>query len=344
MQCDECHPTTVCGDIVCLDCGYVFGADVGNDDPRLARKDLLTHVDTSAPYSATKGSTYNPLFHFNERLAQLDCKDPVMPEDLLMEITKRTSAEFDKIQKECGDMLVTEFCTREYLERILKSIMGKCYYIIPLEDSQDFFMKPVKTWFLCCHQNSLHQMEGCSRRGNKVYVGKRCKESTILECCKEKEEERCKCVPAAKEWLERWIRIRYELTGLKPPEMGEDLRREFQKMFYTVMRSWDRVRHHPQCSGKNGESCHHNSTFKCRHNISNYGFVMMQFVSHLIHTHPNDQNLVDKLVLYFWYLKTLKTKERINYLKMKWMEMYPYSQIPLYPIPGDQDFAFSSSS
>jgi len=142
-----------------------------------------------------------------------------------------------------------------------------------------------------------------------------------------KGKERTKSV--RKVYLERWIRIRYELTGLRPEPVPEEFKEAFKQLFCAVVRGWCIVRHGLNCPARRSSMCYAPRQNGCRHNLPNYNFIFQQLISHLIDQDPIKNGFAD---MYLDYFPTLTTPKRRSALERYWKELFQYTKIPLYKV------------
>jgi hypothetical protein len=83
---------------------------------------------------------------------------------------------------------------------------------------------------------------------SEKYRGKRYTCSPLTDMCKK--------------FHERWITLRYRLTGLRPPALESHVVRGVQDRLITFKAPWNKLRHNPLCRG--GMKCHkrHGCRFK----------------------------------------------------------------------------------
>lgn len=132
-----------------------------------------------------------------------------------------------------------------------------------------------------------------------------------------------------KVYLERWIRIRYELTGQRPTPIPEEFKEAFKELFCRVVRGWCIVRHGSNCPARISGQCHAPRQNGCRHNLPNYNFIFQQLISHLIDQDPIKNGFAD---MYLDYFPTLTTPKRRSALERYWKELFTYTKIPLYKV------------
>jgi hypothetical protein len=134
-----------------------------------------------------------------------------------------------------------------------------------------------------------------------------------------------------KVFLERWIRIRYELTGNRPPSMCDAFKQRFKELFCLVVSKWVRIRHGPLCPARTSDmaKCVNPRQNGCRHNLPNYNWIFQQLICHMIEEDPMKYGYGDA---YLDYIPTLQTPKRRSKLEYYWKELQPHTKIPLYPV------------
>lgn len=225
------------GCVVCVCCGTVLDSRV------------LEQVRTKFWETCTrKSSDYRPVFHWHERLAQLNCLDP----DLPMEVEDAIDAVWQEKRQFFSEQL-TQFEVKSLLDL-------------------------VTVWL---------------------------KDNRNIE------------IDVRKKYQERWIRIRFELTGQRPPPLTVDVITYLEHQFLTVVSVFQRL-------------LRGDEDF-CRHNLPNYNFMFQQFFRHLMATKPEEFGWVEQ---YLWYLPTLRTRSRIQHLEAMWIKLRPFTFLPVYPVPA----------
>lgn len=96
----------------------------------------------------------------------------------------------------------------------------------------------------------------------------------------------CDHLDRVKNYSERWIWIRWKLTGVRPKKMGSLLLEYMERYFVCMMTPWKTLRHAHDCRGRRDNddtaTCHQGShTNRCRHNLPPYLFVI-RHIFHLI--------------------------------------------------------------
>jgi hypothetical protein len=194
------------GDLVCGVCGWVCDSAVP----------AVGFDDTQRAHRAYYG--YNAVFHLNERVANLNCTDPRLPDDLFA--------------------LVKEVHAR---------------YGFPTDGT---------LW----HGN-IGQILGLVEvpfRLQEKYRGKRytCAPLTDMK----------------KKFHERWITLRYRLTGERPPVLPYSLIKGMRDRLVAFLVPWRRLRHAPDCDG--GVRCH--KRFPCRFKLPDNAFLMWLFMCDIV--------------------------------------------------------------
>lgn len=191
-------------DEVCLDCGVVVRS-------RMAR---FSFADLERTHrSAYIG--YKHVFHFNERLANLDCADPCIPEDVfaLVELAFERRRDLPR----GADMGYAD------VRSLLRSV------IVPADIGEK-------------------------------YRGKRYKMLPLTNLCDK--------------FSERWLTIRYRLTGHRPPPLARDLKQRLQMYFCGILAPFGKIRHKPECDA--GLGCH--KRFGCEYKLPPYAFIMKELL------------------------------------------------------------------
>lgn len=296
---------------VCMCCGCVAGGVVSDallDNARDCSK--KSSRITPIFYSDAKGSTYKALFHWNERIAQLDCRDPPLPRGLLEAINGVLGSKLEILAQESKKNVYIdwgEVLNKTEIENILKEIRGNLYYKhkkvkqVTKKGEKRYSLKKYQYFRPCCLMaKGTHKCKG--------------------HCC---HARKCRCIPMNKKFTERWIRIRYEMTGLRPPPITPEMRIDLQDLFLKVNLAWQFVRHDKRCDGTDCAL----PGYKCRHNLGNYGFIFIQLFCHLAEHYPKRW---EKAGEFLPYISTLKTRERLDWIKTKWKEMFQWTKIQLY--------------
>ncbi|MEM3062191.1 MAG: hypothetical protein QW303_01405 [Nitrososphaerota archaeon] len=278
------------GQYVCRNCGVVLqelcGAGMAtnyrpshNDFHRsmdLVRLYQTAHhiVPPDFTFIRPKGWTYQAIFHFNERLAQLDCTDPAIPKSVMDRIYTQNI----RYMAKCLETNTPIIYNREVIAR---EILG------PLTWPEDLKL---------------------TKKGRP----------------------RSKTV--AQTFLERWIRIRYELDGKRPPIMTIEFKKEIQSLFRLVAVAWPFCRHDEQCDAYRfwTECTADGKVVVCRHNLLNYNFIFQQLIAHMMHQNPQKYAFADG---YLDYLPTLETPKRLEKLVYFWgTKLKKRTGLPYYTI------------
>lgn len=190
------------GDLACPHCGWV----TASADP------LPGHTDFARCRRTYCG--YNPIFHLNERIANLCCTDPVIPRDLL---------ELVWLAHSKGNYPRDATLWYSDISRILGSV------IVPPDLSEK-------------------------------YRGKRYTKSPLTDM--------------KKKFAERWITIRYGITGERPPPLPGDVIRSLQMRMACLLPAWKALRHAEDCDGM--LKCHQRCG--CRYKLPNAGLLISLFL------------------------------------------------------------------
>jgi len=141
-----------------------------------------------------------------------------------------------------------------------------------------------------------------------------------------------------KVYMERWISIRYALTGQRPPPLTLRFIEEICIRFLSVVKHWEKVRHSKLCINsrprsmtrdqEKAEMCH--KKYGCRNNLPNFNWMMRQFIYDILE-HPSHPSLLQfREILDFPYIDSMKTRGRVEILEEYWRRLYPYTKLPLY--------------
>lgn len=268
-------------DTVCLQCGLVVCNQAFVERPESQKKSDSAYwagVLAAAKAEAAafpKGHTYQAVFHYNERLAQLDCYDPDIPRPIMEQIYR---IHFSRVHGANGKTYVKQPFTREFIEDEILS-----HVVWPEE----------------------------MRRNKKGNIRRKTPLQTFSE---------------------RWIRIRFELTGLRPPKMDKWFRLRMQELFKLIAYVWPTVRHDPLCTYDLTGRCSNqeeSKIFVCRHNLPHFNWMTQQLICHLLHQQPDIYGYSDA---YIDYLPAIETAKRLELLKQQWLRLYKYTKIPYYTI------------
>lgn len=189
------------GDSVCSACGIVVDhgrIDVVFDD---FKRSSCNYVG------------YKHIFHFNERVANLACDDPRIPDDLfaLVEVAYR-----DRCSTGGSEQL-----WYESVREVLRSVKVPD----PLQEK---------------------------------YRGKRYKKLPMTDM--------------EQKFSERWLTIRYRLTGSRPPSITCSARRGIQLLFLGILAPFNYIRHRDECDKRH--KCH--KKFGCAYKLPPYNFIMKE--------------------------------------------------------------------
>lgn len=198
------HPVqTRDGDSVCFACGWVL-------DSGLA---AFTFDDVGRTHRTYFG--YNPLFHLNERIANLNCSDPHLPDDLFALVN---------VAHSCGDFPTDGSLWHGHIGKILRSI------IVPPELQEK-------------------------------YRGRRYTCSALTDMCRK--------------FHERWITLRFRLTGIRPPRLDPHVIKGLQQRLIGFISPWNKLRHTGECKG--GLRCH--KRYKCRFKLPDCALLIWLFLT-----------------------------------------------------------------
>lgn len=283
-RCPECGCTDLQDvlpedETVCTNCGLVVFDQAFMErrgPPKESTLEYWKGVLDAAKAEAKalpKGCTYQAIFHYNERLAQLDCTDPDIPKPLMDAIRK---LHLERASGPGGREYLRQPFTREFIEREILAHVS---------------------W----PKDLLINKKRNLRRKTPLQT-----------------------------FSERWIRIRYELTGLRPRPMTIEFRKAMQELFKDIANSWPEVRHDPHCRYATTGVCDgkRSRLFVCRHNLPHFNWMTQQMIIHLIHWNPA-YSYADE---YIDYLPAIETPKRLELLKQQWMRLYKYTGIPYYTV------------
>lgn len=193
------------GDSVCTGCGLVL--DNMRDD---SGPDQRHRVSSRYVYPG-----YQHVFHFNERVANLACDDPAIPDDVFTLIEEAHWVECES--RDIDDVWYDD------VRRLLRPIE------VPYEISEK-------------------------------YRGKRYKKLPLTDL--------------DQKFSERWLTIRYRLTGNRPPEIDVRVRRALQLLFLGILPPFRRIRHKDGCDRRN--KCHKH--FGCSYKLPPYNFIIKELL------------------------------------------------------------------
>lgn len=191
------------GDLVCGVCGWVCDSGLC----------AVTYDDSQRTHRTYYG--YNAVFHLNERVANLNCTDPRLPDDLfalVAEVHARWgfAADGSLWHSHIGKILGLV----EVPHRLQEKYRGKRYTCAPLTDMR-------------------------------------------------------------KKFHERWITLRYRLTGDRPPPLSYSLIKGMRDRLVAFLVPWGYLRHGPDCDG--GMKCHKRAS--CRFKLPDNAFLMWLFLA-----------------------------------------------------------------
>lgn len=209
------------GDTVCPACGFVCDSGLP----------AVGFADGQRGYRAYLG--YKPLFHLNERIANLNCTDPRLPGDLYA---------------------------------LVKDVHSRWGY--PADAS---------LWHE--HIGKILGSVGVPGRLAEKYQGKR-----------------YKCEPLTdmrKKFHERWITLRYQLTGgERPPPLTSAVVVGMQQRLVAFLIPWQKLRHTESCKG--GQRCH--KRHGCRFKLPDCSMLMYLFMYDI-----GGEELADTYKAYLFY-------------------------------------------
>lgn len=103
-----------------------------------------------------------------------------------------------------------------------------------------------------------------------------------------------------KRYTEKWLTIRKKLGAERPPPLHPNDVLALQTDFVALLKPFNIYRHTDQCKG--GPKCHLSSS-KCRHNLPNYNYLMLQLLRRR-----------GKAAIYKKYLPQLRTGGKVKNL------------------------------
>lgn len=221
------------GDTVCTGCGLVLSSNAV----------LEGYEDFKRSHCTYPG--YKHVFHFNERVANLACDDPTIPDDVFALVQV---AYWRDVEQRRGDSALWYGDVR----RILRSVT------VP-EDISEF------------------------------YRGKR-----------------YKCLPLTdldQKFSERWLTIRYRLTGQRPPLIDPPTRRGIQLLFLGILPPFSSLRHKENCD--RGSKCH--KKFGCAYKLMPYNFIIKELLFVL-----GGRQLLDKYSRYLLHTTSASSLQKIR--------------------------------
>lgn len=104
-----------------------------------------------------------------------------------------------------------------------------------------------------------------------------------------------------KRYTEKWITIKRRLGGPGPPRLHPNDVHKLRSDFLAMQRPFNMLRHNPGCPG--GRNCH-KSPAKCRHNIPNLNYILLQLL----------RRIPGKATLYRPFLPQLRTPSKVRNL------------------------------
>jgi len=237
-DCDSIYAPIITrdGDLVCRFCGWLVGSGLL----------VSSHSDGQRTFVSYFG--YNPLFHLNERIANLSCTDPRIPDDLF-ELVKEEHAR--------GHYPSDSTLWYEDIGEILKTV------VVPAALAEK-------------------------------YRGKRYKYSALTDM--------------KKKFHERWITIRYRLTGHRPPPLDVPTIRLIQERLLAFLAAWRCLRHSAECRG--GAGCH--KKWGCRFKLPDNSFLIWVFMYDI-----GGKELAQVYEKYLFY----DSKEPLSHCSMKMRQL-----------------------
>lgn len=160
-----------------------------------------------------------------------------------------------------------------------------------------------------------------AERLTKEDVAKICGSITVPERYQEKFGSKKflqKPLTSMKKFTEKWLTIKNKLGGGAPPTLHPNDVEQMQRDFVALLRPYNIYRHNPGCPG--GPKCH-KSPAKCRHNLPNYNYLILQLLRRR-----------GKAELFRPYLPQLKTDSKIKALDRLCVKMWQYLQWEFQPV------------
>jgi hypothetical protein len=105
---------------------------------------------------------------------------------------------------------------------------------------------------------------------------------------------------------ERWLTIRYRLTGKGPPDVPPCVRRGIQVLFLGILPPFSYIRHRPGCDGRG--KCH--KQFGCSYKLPPYNFIIKE----LLYVFGGR----DLMEAYSPYLLHTTSTSSLNKIRMLW--------------------------
>ena len=266
--------TTTDGDIVCRLCGTVLVSRLEVFIPSYGK--ARTGYTKKVCFRPTAVSTpYKPIFHFHERLSQWVMQEPAIHEEVLQlfwdeyifgEYRRGSNFNKETTTKIIGN--ISKNMTISQYERLVR-----------------------------LHHNNIYQ-EGGEGIGWGLHIKRK---------DDEKDDDYLKRIQSgvkrylSKKYLEKWVSIRWKLTGYGPGdplnyekykkskayskscELGR-LTRLLEVMFKGIQKPFQEIRHTKECDRKTPD-CH--KKFGCRHNLPHYNTTIRYF---LVHAYLNGHN------------------------------------------------------
>lgn len=155
----------------------------------------------------------------------------------------------------------------------------------------------------------------------KADVARICRSISVPEDLQEEyRSTKFKCNPLKdmNRYTEKWLTIRKKLGGTAPPPMHPNDVEQLQRDFLGLLRPFNYFRHNQGCLGR---KCH-KSPSKCRHNLPNYNYLILQLLRRR-----------NKHEIYLPWLPQLKTGSKIRNLDSLCQKIWNYlgwNFTPLY--------------
>jgi hypothetical protein len=102
---------------------------------------------------------------------------------------------------------------------------------------------------------------------------------------------------------ERWLTIRYRLTGDRPPEIDERVRRGIQLLFLGILPPFSHLRHKPEC--RREHKCH--KRHGCAYKLPPYNFIIKE----LLYVHGG-RELLNKYAPYLLHTTSAASLHKIR--------------------------------
>jgi len=116
---------------------------------------------------------------------------------------------------------------------------------------------------------------------------------------------------------ERWITIRYRLTGKRPPHLDRKVIRRIQTLFSCLLPPWNYIRHAPECNRE--IKCHH--VHKCCYKLPTYYFIIKE----LLFVVQTQEKIPDLMKTYEPYLLYSMKAKALTKLKVIWTQLADFN-------------------